>query len=410
LSNILKSNPPLVKLLSLSLLLLIIVGCSGCGDDPVTNDNPEVYDLVAPDFIPIGFEDTIILSLSVRDPQGLDDIDIVYFEIERPDGSAEPDTFYMYDDGEDGDITNGDGIYSYSIDSSNTPQEAGDYIYHFSAEDEGNLKSNTIDHTITIDESPNPYLYDLVSPEYIQIGFPDTLGFHISVSDPQGAADIDLVYFIIENPDSTSNPDTAFMDDDGQGVDLIAGDGIYSYGLTGPIAFDQTGDHIFQFMAIDQDGHESNNIDAAIPIDDRPNPYIYNLIAPDSLVKGSLAPAYLFLKAWDPQGSDDIDSVYFWVMRPDGSSNNTRIIMFDDGDIVDHGDSVAEDGIYSRGIQAPGHQDQTGNYTFYFSAKDTDGNQANELVKIVTAYVGPITTSPNNFESNYYELYNPWSK
>jgi hypothetical protein len=402
-------NNKIIVVLVFITLIILLLDCKGNNEK---NDRPEIFELVAPDFIPIGFTNTIYLRLSASDAQGLDDINKVFFTIENPDSSPRPDTSLMHDDGLDGDITNGDGIYSFGVTSSNSPQEPGDYTYHFIAMDNGGLFSETIDHIITIDDSPNPYVYDVITPAYIQNGFPDTLGFYISASDPQGLDDIDIVYFVIEQPDNSLDPDTAFMTDDGQGVDTLSGDGVFSYGMAGPIEFTQVGTFIFHFGAIDQDGHNSNIINETFLIDNtfNPNPYVYNLIGPDSLLKGSSIPVYYFVDVWDPQGADDIDSVYYWVRRPDGTSNGSHYAMYDDGELLAHGDSIAADGIYSAGSQAPGLENQSGNYTFYFTAWDNEGNQANTLFKIITAYDGLIMALPINPDKFNFKYPNPWMR
>lgn len=116
----------------------------------------------------------------------------------------------------------------------------------------------------------------------------------------------------------------------------------------------------------------------------RYGPILYNLAAPDSLLKGSPEISYIFVDAFDPDGLDDIDSVYFVSTRPDGSSNGIRQYMFDDGQTYD--DSVALDGRYTIGIQSPGPSNQSGDYIFRFYAFDSQRNPSNTLEKIVTAY------------------------
>lgn len=113
-------------------------------------------------------------------------------------------------------------------------------------------------------------------------------------------------------------------------------------------------------------------------------PVLYNLAAPDSLQKGSAQIAYIFVSAFDPDGLDDVDSVYFVSTRPDGSSNGIRLYMFDDGQTYE--DSVANDGRYTIGIQSPDTSSQSGDFTFRFYAFDRERNPSNVLEKIVTAY------------------------
>jgi len=119
-------------------------------------------------------------------------------------------------------------------------------------------------------------------------------------------------------------------------------------------------------------------------IDIRYGPVLFNLAAPDSLQKGSQAISYIFVDAFDPDGLDDIDSVYFVSTRPDGSSNGIRLYLFDDGQTYD--DSVANDGRYTIGIQPPDTSSQSGDYTFRFNAFDSQRDPSNTIEKIVTAY------------------------
>lgn len=116
----------------------------------------------------------------------------------------------------------------------------------------------------------------------------------------------------------------------------------------------------------------------------RYGPVLYDLTAPDSLLKGSPVISYIFVNAFDLDGLDDIDSVYFVSTRPDGSSNGNRLYMFDDGQTYD--DSVALDGRYTIGIQSPDTSSQSGDYIFRFYAFDRQRNPSNTLEKIVTAY------------------------
>ena len=363
-------------------------------DDLFDNDAPVLVSLNAPDFIPIGFTETIYFRLTVDDNQGIDDVDTAYFVIINPDSTLRPDTLYMYDNGEDGDITSGDGVYTYAITLDNTPQTKGEYTYRFTAKDsEGELSEN-LDKVIEIDVHPKPYLFNLNPPDSILVRNTDSNLFTLQVNDPQGLSDVDIVYFTIEDVEGIVSVDTSFMHDDGSDGDVTADDGIYSFILDDYGFITVGGDYIFRFNAIDLSDNISNQLVDTISTGD--NPYLYDLVAPDSLEKGSPFPAYLFVKVWDPQGPANIDSVYFTVMRPDSSSSGAIIEMFDDGDLENHGDSTYGDNIYSRGIQPPGGQSYLGYYTFYFIAVDFEGNQADTVSKQILVY-SPVLTSSSDF-------------
>jgi hypothetical protein len=113
-------------------------------------------------------------------------------------------------------------------------------------------------------------------------------------------------------------------------------------------------------------------------------PVLYDVVAPDSLQRGSVETAYIFIRAFDPDGLENIDSVYFVSTRPDGSSNGVHFYMFDDGSTYE--DSVAGDGQYTIGIQPPDNSSQSGDYVFTFYAFDNESNPSNNPQHIVTAY------------------------
>ena len=71
-----------------------------------------------------------------------------------------------------------------------------------------------------------------------------------------------------------------------------------------------------------------------------------------------------------------LGKVYFIVYKPDGSTNDSQLELFDDGNIDDHGDLIAGDGIYSRLIQINETNDK-GTYRFEFQAKDRSGKSSN---------------------------------
>jgi hypothetical protein len=111
-------------------------------------------------------------------------------------------------------------------------------------------------------------------------------------------------------------------------------------------------------------------------------PVISNTVVdPDTVVVTQPTVIFTSVEAMDPNGASDILEVYFIVYRPDGTSNNNRVQMFDDGNIS-NGDVTAGDGIYSRLIQVD-ESNQKGTYRFEFQAKDRLGALSN----IINHYV-----------------------
>jgi hypothetical protein len=106
-------------------------------------------------------------------------------------------------------------------------------------------------------------------------------------------------------------------------------------------------------------------------------PVISNdVINPDTLVVTDTVVIYTGVRAIDDNGSNDIQKVYFTVYKPDGSTNNSQLELFDDGDFLNHGDLIAGDGIYSKLIIVNQNNDK-GSYRFEFRAKDRSNKLSN---------------------------------
>jgi hypothetical protein len=112
-------------------------------------------------------------------------------------------------------------------------------------------------------------------------------------------------------------------------------------------------------------------------------PVLFDLVAPDSIQRASPYIYYLFINAYDPDGYDNIDSVYFRVLRPDSTLNENIFSMRDDGQ---YGDSVAADSRFTLGIRAGDSTSQLGDYIFTFYARDKDGDESNHPAAIITEY------------------------
>jgi hypothetical protein len=105
-------------------------------------------------------------------------------------------------------------------------------------------------------------------------------------------------------------------------------------------------------------------------------PVIANtVIEPDTVVVSAPTVIFTSVEADDPNGRNDIEMVFFIVNRPNGTTNGNRNQMFDDG-LIEHGDQIAGDGVYSLLIQVDGNN-QKGTYRFEFQAIDRGGKSSN---------------------------------
>lgn len=109
---------------------------------------------------------------------------------------------------------------------------------------------------------------------------------------------------------------------------------------------------------------------------------------------GNLSKA--LIQAWvsDPDGLKDVDSVYFYSKKPDGTFANSGnpLSMQDNGkpfNISDPwngvGDSIANDGIYSLTILMDVNA-LPGRYIFTFYSRDNDGNLSQAVKDSIEVY------------------------
>lgn len=125
-------------------------------------------------------------------------------------------------------------------------------------------------------------------------------------------------------------------------------------------------------------GCEKDYNEVIDPVQNVP-PIVRNLQAPSIL---NLHPTdtlkiILSIEAYDPDGREDIKSVFFNSFLPDGSpSRSNPIYLYDDGNYQANGDQQANDGIYSRIIILPPNTPK-GTYRFEFQAIDKKNESSN---------------------------------
>jgi hypothetical protein len=121
----------------------------------------------------------------------------------------------------------------------------------------------------------------------------------------------------------------------------------------------KAGVHIFTF------NNGQNNLPPVISIDNFP-------------LEVNIGQQFTFsVKAIDPNGQSDIDSVYYKLYRPNGtlvinSQGISKFMLFDDGNTSVHGDITEQDGIYSAVLTFPSGQ-PTGTWRFELQARDRGG-------------------------------------
>lgn len=191
-------------------------------------------------------------------------------------------------------------------------------------------------------------------------------------------------------------------------IDQINSDTItYSDNISFQIQRSDVGLFSFVFSLQTTDDKKTNEIQKSLFISRRNSqPAITTILMPDSLTLGQIpSPDSSFLvgvSVADSDGIDDIENVYFYSRKPDGSMGNCGVPaeLHDDGSLnvifqpdYRSGDLVAGDGIFSLRIALrtrfrnncppPDSIDtQRGNYTFTFFATDKSDAISDSAVKV----------------------------
>ncbi len=298
----------------------------------------------------------------------------------RPTTSQEVASIALRDDGITPDQTAKDSIFSGQIQFSIQRTSFGRYRVRFVSRNAGGVQSNTLEQTLILARANSA---PSLSNAGIKPSTPPGSGsdstrvlLTITASDSDGIGDLRRVSV---QPLNTTNTSAKALLDNGDlpNGDQVAGDGIYSALVwIKPITTLQNVE--FVFTSSDKHNALSNEVRRLYA---NHSPIILNLNVPTTIQRppsGSrLVPFYQTVA--DSDGLGDIDSVFF---RNFSSTNPINILMYDDGDIIAHGDSVANNGEYSRLVSIDA-TNSTGPKEFHFYVIDRFGAR-DSLIKIIT--------------------------
>ncbi len=188
------------------------------------------------------------------------------------------------------------------------------------------------------------------------------------------------------------------LKDDGILPDTTASDGHFTGQLSQLLDCKLIGNYKVEFSAQNTSGVYGNTFIGNFAVINTSNnpPIISDLILPDSLRRPSGIGAdtinigFMQVRAFDSEGICNIDLVSYNSFRPTGNQNGFNVPLFDDGNILAHGDSVANDGKFSLLIKiTPSPADSLiGYFRFEFTAKDR-GNPSlvsNTLIDSINVY------------------------
>ena len=204
-------------------------------------------------------------------------------------------------------------------------------------------------------------------------------------SHPLGSQNISAVRFAIGREGGPSTLSVGELFDNGSEPDQLKGDGIFSGRASFQIQRVENGTYLAEVSAEDLKGFVSNAVILPLQIIRTNQPAVLSdLQAPDTVKLASQDQLLVLqVKAFDPNGLEDIQRVVFNSFRPDGrGSSSNPFQMFDDGD-PNHGDATGGDGVYSLRIVLPANT-PTGAYRFEFQAFDKANEGSNMIIHLMT--------------------------
>jgi hypothetical protein len=258
------NSSPNYPLAQFAILFFIVFGLF-IGLNCSKNEDPGIYDLVAPDSVQNGWPDSSYMFIKVRDPQGLNNIDSVYYVVTRPDGTSNGIHRPGHDNGQIGDSVAMDGVYTFDFSTPYVPSlQTGDYMFRFLARDNDGNESNAINKIIKFYNWPNPVVFRITIDQY------DNARQHIHMAARVFNAPIkliDSVWVEITYQDSVRAIGTFLLNDDGAYGDSIAGDGRYSADIISPDEFYSAGQYQIVFNAVDIEGLQAIPVDTIIQVE-----------------------------------------------------------------------------------------------------------------------------------------------
>lgn len=237
----------------------------------------------------------------------------------------------------------------------------------------------TIKNPVT-EEFLSPFLSNLVAPDTLylktDIGYP----ISVKVSDPQGWEDIKTVKYSIFSKEGSVLLLADTLNDDGKGGDIIPRDGIFYDVMTTDFAGNKSGDYRIEVVAEDYDSNTSNTLfDTLAVVDNEKNfpPTLYDPVFPDTLTEESVEDVFLSIRADDPQGLGDIDTVFLQIYPAFSPVPLFSSTLIDNGNPPD---IEAGDGIFSFWRNLFYDLRISGDYFIRFQAVDKSGLKSPAVV------------------------------
>ena len=293
----------------------------------------------------------------------------------------------LYDDGaayhpDDGDVIAGDGVFRNRFYADQITDQPTMLTFSFQAGDKKNNQSAVYTTDIRFDNNFKPEIVALTAPDTLKDGM-EAAYLYAAVFDKDGTEEVENVLVEVFKSADSASIDTFSLFNDGNfpvNGDVTAGDSIFSYKLDSSYAAGKKGSYRFLFTPYDAFTFPGVSKSTNIFLENSAG-RIISVSMPDSLPLPSQGSelVQVYADVSDPQGLDDVDSVYFTLEDSQGKfvrddyGNTVKITLADDGDMNNNGDRVAGDGTFSVIIQVTS-TNRKEDYTLHFYERDLVGN------------------------------------
>lgn len=367
---------------------LLMLACSEKLPTKETQQTPQITHIEVPEMVFQQPAATPYIRVQASDPQGPADLAAVMLSIKWLPSGTQVSERAMRDDGQDGDVLAGDGIYVLAFSAALTANSAGVFLLEAQARDHGGSLSDVARDTLTViagAENQPPQLLSALAPDSVWLDSTYSFPLRATASDGDGLATLRSVLIHVFPPayPTPSAEDSLF--DDGTHGDGAAADGQFANYFSPALFNKGRGRYEILFRGRDQAGSTSRailrRVQAVVRVANQP-PQLSSLQAPSAISRRTAGTAYvLSVRVIDPNGAEDIKQVLYNIFLPDGSAAlNNPFLMRDDGL---EGDATAGDGRYSR-TTTVSPTAPLGNYRFEFQAEDRQGAISPKLVHTIT--------------------------
>ena len=226
-------------------------------------------------------------------------------------------------------------------------------------------------------------LSNLSLPDTLYLQSDDNTPFSVKVTHSEGVKAIFSVRAFITRIDAQTILYQDTLQDDGTGGDIVPGDGTFGGRLSLIFTQDQPATYRMSVVCEDMYQNISDTLSSSFAVVDgerRGFPMLYECSLSDTLNADSLGHVFITIRVEDPQGLDDIDSVFFQIFQPLSPVPFYQSRLRDDGQ---SGDSVPGDGIFTFQGNLEDTLKSRGVHAFRFQAVDQSGLFSDAKVKEV---------------------------